>query len=170
MPRSSACASLAPNLRLLVAVPHRELSTALAAMLRGFGIGQIETAHDSEAALRLLKAHDYDAVVIDYALTPENGIGLTRHMRMTQACRNATTPVVMISADASRRHIEAARDAGIHEFLRLPVSPEALSDRLCSAIANPRAFIRASAYSGPDRRRRIARPTPAERRQPSKAG
>ncbi|WP_404402312.1 response regulator [Pelagibacterium halotolerans] len=149
--------------RVLVAVPHKALASVIAGLLRGIGVKWISETHDSAFTARLLSERAFDAVVLDNDIGPEGGIKLTRHLRITNG-PNKTVPVIMISSGADRRHIESARDAGIHEFLRLPISAEVLRVRLAAATANPRAFVSAPEYAGPDRRRRRNAYRGAERR------
>lgn len=149
--------------RVLVAVPHKPMAAVITGLLRGARIETIAEAHDAGYAAQLLADRTFDAVVLDNEIGPGGGVAFTRRLR-TAGGPNMTVPIVMISGDASRGHIEAARDAGIHEFLRLPVSGEALSTRLAAALANPRAFIAAPDYKGPDRRRKHGTFTGTNRR------
>jgi len=50
--------------------------------------------------------------------------------------------------------IKAARDIGITEILAKPVTAKAVYERIISIIQNPRPFVRAKSYFGPDRRRK----------------
>ena len=63
-------------------------------------------------------------------------------------------PVTATPATDERARVEAARDAGVTEFLLKPLVPRAVVDRLEAVIRRPRAFVRAPDYFGPDRRRR----------------
>jgi hypothetical protein len=49
--------------------------------------------------------------------------------------------------------IAAARDAGVTEFLRKPFSAEHIGLRLDAIRKAPRAFVEATDYAGPPRRR-----------------
>jgi DNA-binding response OmpR family regulator len=60
----------------------------------------------------------------------------------------------MISGYTERAKIEAARDAGVNEFLAKPVTPQSLISRITEIIERPRAFVKTESYAGPDRRRR----------------
>jgi DNA-binding response OmpR family regulator len=60
----------------------------------------------------------------------------------------------MISAAPDARRIAEARDAGVTEFLRKPFAAAHLQSRLVSIEANPRGFVEAETYQGPDRRRK----------------
>ncbi|MCY1556951.1 hypothetical protein D9M68_937530 [compost metagenome] len=64
-------------------------------------------------------------------------------------------PVIMMSAAPDAKRIAEARDAGVTEFLRKPFAASHLQTRLTSIEANPRGFIEAEQYKGPDRRRKV---------------
>jgi hypothetical protein len=50
--------------------------------------------------------------------------------------------------------VEAARDAGVTEFLVKPITAHSLFSRIAEIIERPRAFVRCEGYFGPDRRRK----------------
>ena len=59
----------------------------------------------------------------------------------------------MTFANADKRRIVAARDAGVTEFLKKPLSANVIGLRLMQTLENPRPFVEAPTYAGPDRRR-----------------
>ena len=59
----------------------------------------------------------------------------------------------MISGHTERYRVEAARDAGVTEFLAKPITAQNLFARIAEIVERPRAFVRCDAYFGPDRRR-----------------
>lgn len=144
---------LPSGLHMLVATPHRDFAYALTAMLRALGAKSVASAHERETVRKLIKTTSFDALILDGALDMDGGVSLTRDMRTSGAGLNTTVPVIMISASADKAFIEAARDAGIHEFIRMPVSGDILYSRLRTALERPREFIAEQSYAGPDRRR-----------------
>jgi DNA-binding NtrC family response regulator len=60
----------------------------------------------------------------------------------------------MITGHSTLQRVSEARDAGISEFLAKPVTARGLLERLHQAVSHPRAFVKATEYFGPDRRRR----------------
>jgi DNA-binding response OmpR family regulator len=50
--------------------------------------------------------------------------------------------------------VEAARDAGVTEFIAKPITVQNLMSRLAEIVERPRPFVRCGTYFGPDRRRR----------------
>ncbi|WP_196260570.1 response regulator transcription factor [Pelagibacterium limicola] len=161
---------LPDKLHILVATPHREFGSALGAMLKSLGIKEIAKAHESDVVARLLRANAYDAIILDRAMGPEDGVALTRKLRTSADSPNATAPIIMISGISDRKFIEMARDAGVNEFIRMPVSGDILHARLHAALSHPREFVASQAYSGPDRRRHKFEYRGPERRQSRQRG
>ena len=145
--------TLPPRLSILITTANTELSSTLASMLRRLGLTNTRVARDSAEAFRLLSQSPYDAMLIDNAIGPEDGITVTRRVRINAAAANRAMAIVMVSGDMPAELIGDAQDAGIDEFVRLPATAQILAARLESAIATPRPFVVAPDYAGPDRRR-----------------
>ena len=59
----------------------------------------------------------------------------------------------MITGHTEKHRVEAARDAGVTEFLAKPITAANLFARIAEIVERPRAFVRSDSYFGPDRRR-----------------
>jgi two-component system, chemotaxis family, chemotaxis protein CheY len=59
----------------------------------------------------------------------------------------------MITGHTEKYRVEAARDAGVTEFLAKPITAHNLFARIAEIVERPRAFVRCDTYFGPDRRR-----------------
>ena len=59
----------------------------------------------------------------------------------------------MITGHTEKHRVEAARDAGVTEFLAKPITAHNLFSRIAEIVERPRAFVRCDSYFGPDRRR-----------------
>ena len=93
-----------------------------------------------------------------------DAVALVRRLRADSDCINRLTPIIMMSAAPDAARIAAARDAGVTEFLRKPFAANHLKTRLDSIAANPRPFVEAGGYAGPDRRRQDKDVGAADRR------
>jgi two-component system chemotaxis response regulator CheY len=60
----------------------------------------------------------------------------------------------MSTGHTEKHVVDAARDAGINEFLVKPITANSLFSRIAKIVEQPRAFVRCESYFGPDRRRR----------------
>lgn len=143
------------GLNILVADSNSYMLMIIRAMLRGFGIVKIQEAADGPAALKILGKSLVDLCIVDYALTTLNGVELTEMLRSAEDSPNRYVPIVMLSAYTEKWRIESARDSGVTEFLRKPLSAAELYARLEEVIEHPRPFVRTPEYFGPDRRRSV---------------
>ena len=75
------------------------------------------TGLDGLAAIR---AHRPDLILLDMHLPDIDGMELLRHLKADSS--TADIPVVVVSADALASQIEAALQAGAHQYLTKPVS------------------------------------------------
>lgn len=142
-------------LKVLVADSNHYMLKIIRAMLRGFGVSEIREAQDGAVALEELNTHLIDIVIMDYALTTLDGVELTELLRGAEDSPNRYVPIVMLSAYTEKWRIEAARDAGVTEFLAKPLCARDLYMRLIETIERPRPFVRSGRYFGPDRRRQV---------------
>ncbi|WP_029042595.1 response regulator [Cucumibacter marinus] len=140
-------------------------------LLRRLGIKSVVEAGDAETAWAALAREEFDVILVEQELTPIDGIALVSRLRRDAEQANRNKPVIMLTAGTDSTRILKARDAGVSEFIKKPISAQVLSSRIMQAVRNPRPFVEAAAYTGPDRRRR-ALDVPADhdrRRQTSKA-
>lgn len=142
-------------LTVLIVDSNSYMRKIIRTMLRGFGISRLREASDGAVALEELNMHIIDLVVADYALETLNGVELTEMVRGAEDSPNRFVPIVMLSAYTEKWRVEAARDAGVTEFLRKPLCAKDLYLRLEEVIERPRNFIRTARYFGPDRRRKV---------------
>ncbi len=141
------------DLNILVADSNQYMLKIIRAMLRGFGISNIREANDGAIALEELNSHVIDIVIADYALETLNGVEFVELVRGAEDSHSRFVPIIMLSAYTEKWRIEAARDAGVTEFLSKPLCANDLYLRLVEVIERPRQFIRTNRYIGPDRRR-----------------
>lgn len=154
-----------PTSRVLVADSTPHMASLVSQMLRALGRRTVHEAYDAHRAMFELKRLPFDILIVDADLAGLDGAAFTRKLRADTECRNRHIPVIMMSAAPDARRIAEARDAGITEFLRKPFAASHLQTRLESIAANPRGFIEADTYSGPDRRRRTVGVGSNERRR-----
>lgn len=141
------------NLRALVVEDNAHMRALLRSLLHTLGIKNICEASDGDSGFAELKTHLPDLILTDLSMTPADGIMLTRKIRNSKDSPNPYVPIIMVTGHTERPRVEAARDAGVTEFLAKPISAKALYQRILNIVANPRPFIKTKTYFGPDRRR-----------------
>jgi len=123
-------------------------------ILNQFGAREIHEAENGEQAQLEVKSFKPDIIIVDWVMSPVNGMEFVQWLRESADSPEPFTPVIMVTAYSHLHNIMQARDAGINEFLTKPISAKSLIKRVQSVIEKPRQFVRADAYFGPDRRRR----------------
>lgn len=86
-----------------------------------------------EAAVKAAARGGYDAVLMDVALPDIDGVEATRRIRAL-AGPTGRVPVIGISGHDESTHAEAARRAGMADFLPKPLSPRQLSETLARVV------------------------------------
>lgn len=103
-----------------------DLRECVAADLREDGY-LVVTAPDGEEALSILRANPVDLVILDLGLPDLDGIDVIRRVRGEE--RLATTPILVISGEATTPRRIAAVTAGADDFLAKPVTSIELRTR-----------------------------------------
>ncbi len=141
------------SLKALVVEDNTHMRSLLRALLNALGIRDVCEAIHGQAGLDALRDRKIDLVLTDLAMSPMDGLELTRRLRNDDNSPNPFVPIIMITGHTERYRVEAARDAGVTEFLAKPVTAHNLFARITEILEKPRAFVRCDGYFGPDRRR-----------------
>lgn len=141
------------SLSALVVDDNSHMRTILVTLLRALRISDIVEATDGADALDALRNKTFDLVLADINMQPIDGIEFTQLVRRSMDSLSPTVPIIMVTGHTERRRVEAARDAGVTEFVAKPVTASALYSRINVALERPRQFVRTKSFVGPDRRR-----------------
>jgi len=147
-------ASAFDYLRVLVIEDNNHMRTLLRSLLHALGIKQVIECADGASAYVELREKKPDFVLTDLSMKPVDGIEFTSMVRTAKDSPNPYVPIVMITGHTERGRVEAARDAGVTEFLAKPITVQNLLLRIAEIVERPRPFVRCENYFGPDRRRR----------------
>ena len=79
----------------------------------------VEVAETASVALRCVKDHRPDLILMDIQLAGEDGLALTRRLKARPF--SASIPVVALSAHAMAAHKEEALDAGCAGYITKPI-------------------------------------------------
>ena len=142
------------ELRVLVVHNSRHMRQLLKTLLLGYGVKDVFEAPDCPKAIDCIGEARPDLVITDYEIKPVTGIAFVKMLRHLCPHPYCSVPVILITAHTDMRRIESARDAGITEAVRKPVTAKSLYDRIVEILERPRPFVRAADFVGPDRRRR----------------
>ncbi len=147
-------AGVLSKLTVLVVDDKEPIRELICGILETFGVHKVLQAVDGLGAFKDMQTHTPDAVITDLMMKPVDGLEFTRAVRTDPASPAPDVPILMVTGHSKKHHVEEARDAGVTEFLAMPVTANAIAERLTSAVQRPRSFVRSRAFIGPDRRRR----------------
>jgi two-component system, chemotaxis family, chemotaxis protein CheY len=160
----------------------------LSNVLKRLGFQATHTARDGFEGLKALEQHHIDLIVTDWELKPitemsasdvepnpvittdweqsppVDGASFVRYLRSAPSSPARYTPIIMLTGPTMMDNVQYARDSGVSEVLKKPITAKVLCDRIVACVENPRSFITAPTYRGPDRRRRNM-PVEEERRK-----
>jgi CheY-like chemotaxis protein len=142
------------HLKILIVEDNQHMRSLLRSLLNSVGIREILEANNGASALEALREKKCDLILSDLAMQPMDGLEFSRKVRTSDTSSNPFVPIIMITGHTEKHRVEAARDAGITEFLAKPITAHSLFSRIAEIVERPRAFVRTEGYFGPDRRRK----------------
>ena len=92
----------------------------------------VHCARDGEEALELVRRECPDVAVLDVAMPKVDGLELTRLLREDPA--TSAVRIVLLTARVQERDTDAGLDAGAHEYVRKPFSPQELQERVAALL------------------------------------
>ncbi|MEI7669218.1 MAG: response regulator [Pseudomonadota bacterium] len=146
------------KIKVMVVDDDSRIAFIVREILESIGFTNNCFAKNGEDALRIIASEKIDMVITDWRMSHMDGISLIKHLRTSENSPNRFMPIIMLTANVEREHVEMARDSGVTEFVIKPFSAKTLCDRIALLIENPRGFIMSKAFVGPDRRRRTMLP------------
>lgn len=148
------------DFRVLVVEDFPFISEIITTSLRHMGVGDVLAVEDGGAAQSKLRAFNslkndknIDIVIMDWLMPEVNGAQLLEWIRTHKSELIRFLPVIVCSAYTSEKIVTESRDSGANEVIVKPVSAKELAKRVQYVINNPRSFVKASEFFGPDRRR-----------------
>jgi CheY-like chemotaxis protein len=147
-------ASTSIPITILIVDDNQHMRGILKELLRAAGVSDIKEASDPLEAFEYMKSSLIDLLLVDLSMPLMDGVEFIRMVRTNENSPNHFLPIIMITGHSERSRVNAARDAGVNEFLVKPVTAKGLMERLSLIVNRPRNFVKSKQYFGPDRRRR----------------
>ena len=140
------------SLAVLVVDDNQYTRKMIRNLLINCGVKEVFEAADGIAALDAIRSIGPDVVVLDWEMPLLSGAELVRIVRSPGVFPMPDIPIIMLSAHGERWRVVEAVRLGVNEYLRKPVSAQALLDRFISILAKPRPSIQRGDYYGPEPR------------------
>ncbi len=137
----------------MIIEPSRSMRSIMRGIVHDIGVTDIQEASDVEAGYKKFKEAPVDLIFTDWSKHVD-ALRFLRLVRRGEDSPDQRVPIVVVTAYTDLSEVFKARDSGMTEFLSKPISQKMVLLRFKSAIGNPRTFIEAGDFFGPDRRRR----------------
>jgi two-component system chemotaxis response regulator CheY len=141
------------ELSVLIVDDNRHMRMLIRHVVFTLGVKEVEEAVDSSSALEALQVFAADLVLCDLQMEPMGGLEFVEKLRSDSENPFRLVPVIMITAYAEMETVANARDIGVTEFMSKPITAIALNKRIERVFKDPRHFVVAQGFVGPDRRR-----------------
>jgi two-component system chemotaxis response regulator CheY len=112
------------SLRILVVEDSSAMRAFVRAALEEDEGVEVQEAASGFEALRLLPRQSFDVVIVDVNMPDINGLELVAFMRRSEA--HKTTPLLIISTEATAKDRERGLSLGANAYLAKPFLPEQL--------------------------------------------
>ncbi len=158
------------QLKILIVDDEDHTRTLIKEVLQiiGFSQANIREASDGLSAIKSLEEERVHIVISDWQMEPMDGLTFVRKLRDQDESPDPFVPVIFCSAYTDQDMIERARDMGVNEVIAKPVNIGNVESRIIAVLEQPRPFVAASQYFGPDRRRRRDGPVNGKDRRQKK--
>jgi two-component system chemotaxis response regulator CheY len=141
------------SLHVLLVDDNPHMRSIVLTILKGVGVKNVrEVSHGGEA-LHAMRDFAADLAIVDFNMSPLDGVAFTRLVRNAKDSPNAYLPIIMMTGHAERWRVVEARNAGVNEFVVKPVTARSILSRIQAVIFKPRPYVRTGDYFGPCRRR-----------------
>ena len=146
------------ELSILIVDDNQYMRKIVRNLLINIGVRKVYEASDGIAGLDAIRIVTPDVVIIDWELPLLNGAEFVRIVRSPGVFPFSDIPIIMLSSHGERWRVVEAVRIGVNEYLRKPVSAQALLDRLTAIVAKPRPVVQLGDYYGPEPRKLVGDP------------
>ena len=117
-----------PNMKILVVDDFATMRRIIKNILTQLGFKHIIEADDGTTALDVLKSEKIGLIVSDWNMPKMTGLDLLKAVRADASL--ATTPFIMVTAEAQQDNIILAVKAKVSQYIVKPFTAETLSEKL----------------------------------------
>jgi two-component system, chemotaxis family, chemotaxis protein CheY len=150
---SSGVEKLVQSLTVLIIDDNQYMRKVIRNLLVNIGVKNIHEAVDGIAGLECIRAVSPDIVILDWEMPLLNGSELVRIVRSPGVFPVPDVPIIMLTGHGERWRVVEAMRLGVNEFLKKPVSANALFSRIVSVIMNPRPMVHMGGHYRPQPRK-----------------
>ena len=132
---NSRHAFIAPDAHILVVDDVEINLKVIKGLLKKTRI-QVDTEQSGMACLECVKKRKYDLIFLDHMMPEMDGIETLQQMKLLAGNLNENTPVIMLTANATRGAREEYMKAGFYDYITKPVKEEDLQEVLAKYLGD----------------------------------
>ncbi|MDO8280753.1 MAG: hybrid sensor histidine kinase/response regulator [Burkholderiaceae bacterium] len=121
--------------KVLLADDNAHNRQAVAAYLARAGVNLVEVGHGEAVLSQVQSTEDWDLILMDINMPGLNGLDTTRAIRRRGNADAPRVPIIALTAHADQDTMDAARAAGMDDFLIKPVDAPTLYEVLARHLA-----------------------------------
>ena len=114
--------------RVLVVEDFTTMAHIICSLLTKIGFKRVDHVNDVSTALAKLRAGSYGLVLSDWNMEPISGLAFLEEVRADPALKN--TPFIMMTTNARRENVIAARKAGVDNYIVKPFTAATLREKI----------------------------------------
>ena len=143
-----------PNYEILIVSDKSATRRLVRSALLSLGFSNISESDGTQEAIAAIRLGVPDLAIVDRDMTETDGITFIRTLRSGTDSPAPQLPVIVMAEISDPETLHDIRNAGASEILAKPFTANALARQIGSLAQNERAFVQASDFCGPDRRRK----------------
>jgi len=116
------------SMTVLIVDDFATMRRILKNIFRKLGYSSIIEADDGTTALEALKKEKVDLIVSDWNMPKMSGLDLLKTIRASGQYKD--TPFLMVTAEAQKKNVIDAVEAGVSNYIVKPFSQEQILDKL----------------------------------------
>jgi len=116
------------SMTVLIVDDFATMRRILKNIFRKLGYSSIIEADDGTTALEALKKEKVDLIVSDWNMPKMSGLDLLKTIRASSQYKD--TPFLMVTAEAQKKNVIDAVEAGVSNYIVKPFSQEQILDKL----------------------------------------
>ncbi len=118
---------------ILVVDDYKTMVRIIRNLLVQLGFEDVDDASDGSEALSRMSSKHYGLVISDWNMEPMNGLDFLKAIR-SGSTDNTKVPFIMVTAESKQSSVQAAKEAGVNNYIVKPFSADTLRSKLDSVL------------------------------------
>jgi two-component system, chemotaxis family, chemotaxis protein CheY len=124
--------ALDTSIPVLIIDDYQTMLRIVRNLLRRIGFTDVDKARNGREALEKLNERPYGLVISDWNMAPMTGYELVQQVRAHPMLQKL--PFIMVTAEARRENVIAAKQAGVDNYIVKPFSAETLRAKVSTVL------------------------------------